>query len=153
MRSLVSEFICRISAMTTRVSASGSYASATDHRLSPGRISTLASAPPGPADVPECPVAWAAPAAAMDAAPIATTAAAVRDIAAVRGIRPFTPRRTAARALPAGPATISFTSASHLKRPFDHTPVRSYDSSIERDHAMFVPRGSDILATRRTDVW
>jgi hypothetical protein len=43
--------------------------------------------------------------------------------------------------------------ASFIKRPFDGTRVRSSDSSIEHATAIFVPRGPDNQATRRTDVW
>lgn len=50
-------------------------------------------------------------------------------------------------------ATVAFTSASNFKCPFDGTPVRSIRSSIEQAPIFFVSRGSDILATRRTDVW
>jgi hypothetical protein len=55
---------------------------------------------------------------------------------------------------PAGlPLTIVTMSTALLKPLFDHTPVRSRHSSIERMHAIFVHRGSDNQETRRTDVW
>src|ERR1700734_792437 len=47
--SLLIEFSCRISWMTCRVSAFGLYASASVHRLCPGRTSTLVIAGPGAA--------------------------------------------------------------------------------------------------------
>src|SRR6201986_222781 len=61
--SVLIEFSCRISWMTCRVSAFGSYVSASVHRLCPGRTSTLviaAPAVPGRAAAPECPIDWVA---------------------------------------------------------------------------------------------
>src|ERR1700751_6443843 len=69
--SVLIELSCRISWMTCRVSAFGSYASASVHRLCPGRTSTLvnvAPAVPGRTVAPECPIACAALARATDPA-------------------------------------------------------------------------------------
>ena len=151
-------------AMTRRGSASGSYASASDHRLCPGRTSTLAAYRPGAA----CPAceACAAVASAIESAPMASadTPATTHTPAPGQPDRGSGRARSKAHVLapPRAPApwpplayrlTIVTMSTTLLKRLFDHTPVRSRHSSIERTPAIFVPLGSDNQATRRTDVW
>ncbi len=64
--------------MTSRVSASGAYLSASDQRFCPGLTSTLVTPSLECAAVAaECPVAWATPARVMETAPTMSTAAAV----------------------------------------------------------------------------
>ena len=157
-----------MSAITSLVSASGSHASATVHRLCPGWTTTLVTYLPTEAALPSARVAWAVVASPTDAAPMSSADMAVTTIRPrrVRRTGPADGRAPSVRIRPpAGrsgfavmavmglPTCIVTMSAPLIKRPFDGTPVRSLCSSIERRYTIFVPRGSDIFATRRTDVW